>query len=160
MKSSKAILPLSALVLGGLVSTADAEQTYNGAICQSDTGAVQYRAAGTPTGIWNSITGGTNKVFCATPIDHNIGNATWTIRVHDFMSTQGVSCFGVVQNANGDVVAQTPSCGTSNAFVGPFSLTCATTAGGFSSSFSHVIECNLPFTNQGPHSGIVSVTLN
>lgn len=131
---------------------ASAEQTYAGAVCQpfSNSANIGYGFAT----VFNDSTA-QRSVICPTPIDHNIGNATWTIRVNDASSTQGFACSGVVFDANGTQLALTPNCTTTNAFTGSTTITCTATAGGYSTTFTHAVLCLVP-----PTSSITRITLN
>jgi hypothetical protein len=151
-------------------SNAEAEQTYSGAVCMpevlidndDDDPSLFYGGvgAGQVPGVYHAFGVGSSHVICPTSIDHNIGNATWFIRVDDQSSSAGISCVGKVLNGDGDLIVQTPACSSSGSFVGRTTFNCAATAGGYSTVFTHLVECTIPGTSTGLFPGIIRITLN
>jgi len=164
MKISRAVCLCSMLAASLMpITKAVAEQTYSGAVCLPrtfDADPFLHHETGNaadPIGIYNrSANPGLKRVYCPTPIDHNINNANWSIRVEDRTSAAGFQCQGFVLNSSGALIAATPSGTTTAAFVGATTLSVGAGTGGYSTEFIHYVACDIPHNV----SGIVRITLN
>jgi hypothetical protein len=143
-RSIRACLCSALAVVATQASDVKAEQTYHGSVCQPSRHDPSLTLEYSFNGIMNVGPGPSQPVTCPTPIDHSIGaTATWLIRVEDQNGSAGFSCTGFVLNADGNVIAQTPSCGTTAAFTGSTTFTCSATVA-YSTTFSHLIQCSIP----------------